>query len=166
MRRRRHLEVGDAVLLGAVAGVAGGVAMMLARPLEERGLLSPGRRRAPEWERFVRSVAARRGVHLTRRQTRALGAAMHLLYSAAIGAGYGAVRTQIRLPDALQGTLTGALAYLAGYPEWGLMPQVGASRPVRRQSPRRALIPVGTHAIFGMVVAESFKLLERHRLAA
>lgn len=164
VRHGRRLDVGDAMLLGAAAGIAGGVAMILARPLEARGYLPPSRRDAPEWERLVRSVAARRKIRVSRRQVRLLGTVAQLVYSALIGAGYGAVRARARIPPALRGTVTGALAYAAGYPRWGIVPRIGAARPALGRAPRRALIPVGTHALFGLVVAEVFKLLARGRL--
>jgi hypothetical protein len=158
------MSIGEAALKGALAGVAGGAAMTLVRPLQARGLLPASERSGPEWEKIVRSEARRRRIHLTKLQSALLGGAVHLSYSALIGATYGVVRSRARIPDAAQGLVTSALVYAANYPAWGLMPRRGVASSPSKQRPRKALIPVATHAVFGVTTAAAFKVLARGRL--
>ena len=158
------MSVGEAALKGALAGVAGGAAMMLARPLEAKGLLPASERSGPEWERIVRSEARRRRIHLTELQITLLGSAVHLSYSALIGAAYGVVRSRTRVPDAAQGLVTSALVYAANFPAVGLVPRRGIAPPPKKQRPRKALTPVATHAVFGVTTAAAFRALAHGRL--
>jgi hypothetical protein len=154
-----EVSLGRAAGAGAVAGLAGGLAMMLARKLEAKGLLGRDDSGDPEWDRFVRAEARRRNIRLSQARVRRIATAVHLAYSAALGAAYGVVRSRAALPAAMQGTLMSALVYFATFPSWGLMPRRGAARPPTRQRARKALIPIGTHAVFGATTAAAFKAL-------
>jgi hypothetical protein len=153
------MGLGRAAGTGAVAGLAGGLAMMVARKLEAKGLLGHDDSGEPEWDRLVRAEARRRNVRLSQARVSRIATAVHLAYSAALGAAYGVVRSRARLPAAMQGTLMSALVYFATFPSWGLMPRRGAARPPARQRVRKALIPIGTHAVFGATTAAAFKAL-------
>jgi hypothetical protein len=159
------MSVGEAALKGALAGVAGGAAMMLVRRLEERGLLSASERSGPEWATFLRREARHRGIRLTKTQSALLGSSLQLSYSALIGAAYGVVRSRTRIPRAAQGLVTGALVHAANLPAWGLIVERGITPRPLRQRRRKALIPISTHAVFGVTTVATFKVLARGRLA-
>jgi hypothetical protein len=158
------MSVGEAALKGALAGVAGGAAMMLVRPFQAKGLLPASERTEPEWQKVVRSEARRRRIHLTKMQSALLGSAVHLSYSALIGAAYGVMRSRAPIPDAAQGLVTSGLVYAANFPAWGLMPRRGVTPPPSKPRRRKAVIPVATHAVFGVTTAAAFKVLSRGRL--
>ncbi|HJU64961.1 MAG TPA: hypothetical protein VJ596_04755 [Gemmatimonadaceae bacterium] len=158
-RARRDMSLRKAASAGALAGLAGGLAMMVARKLEAKGLLGRDDSGEPEWDRFVRAEARRRNIRLSQARVTRIATALHLLYSAALGSTYGVVRSRSRLPSAVQGMVMSGLVYLAMFPSWGLMPRRGAARPPARQRARKALIPIGTHAVFGATTAAAFKAL-------
>ena len=158
--------LGEAAWKGAVAGMAGGVALLAAREIEERGLLAaeggagakrPARRVGPAIRKGVRRTARARGVRLTARETALVDVALHLAGAAAVGAAYGIVRSRVRLPGAVDGPLLGLLVY--GATMWGVLPAAGLLAAPERLDLREVLAPVGPNATFGMVTARAFDWL-------
>lgn len=158
-----RLGIGAAAWKGAVAGMAGGVALLAAREIEERGLLAAeqtagarksARRVGPAIRKKVRQTARARGVRLSVRESAAVDVALHLAGAAAVGAVYGIVRSRVRLPGPVDGPLLGALVY--GASMWGVLPAAGLFARPARLDLRELLAPVGPNATFGMVTARAF----------
>ena len=157
-RRRRRTSVGEAALRGVLAGVAGGVAMLAVGELEARGAAGDLGERVRELAQGPRSKSAQR-----RRREAApsrLGARSviaQLAVAAAVGAVYGVVRSQLRLPEAAHGALLGGLAYAANAS--GLLPENGILSPPDGASAEEALMPAGAPALFGIATTRVFDLL-------
>ena len=154
---------GEALLDGAVAGLIGGAAMMLLRPLAERTFLREGDEAESEWEHFVRTKAEDAGRHPSDGTVRAAGAGAHLGYAALWGALYGPAQRALDLPHLMHGLLFGGAVYAANFPKWGLMPALGVLPPTKKQDRRYAAIPVTTHIIFGIGTALAYSWLSRRR---
>jgi hypothetical protein len=156
-------SLAETVIDGAVAGVVGGLTMMLLRPLAEGALLRNGEEQESEWEHFVREKAEDAGRHPSDATVRVAGAGAHLGYGALWGAIYGATQRALDLPYLAHGLLFGGVVYAANFPKWGLMPLLGVLPPAEEQEPRSAGIPIATHIIFGLGTAVGFELLSRRR---
>jgi hypothetical protein len=129
-----------AAALGALAGLGGGVAMLIAQAVERQlGLDEPD----SAWERAVRREAAAQGRRLSERRVGTLAAGSRLLYAAGLGAAYGLLRGRLRLPRMSNATLLSGLVYAINLPG-----RDGARRP------RSLLAP-----LFGFATARIYEAL-------
>lgn len=139
MARPTHepIDLREALLKGALAGLVGGSALILLRAIEERYLLSERGATASYWQRVVRRQARRLGIRLSPRGALATSAAMELAYAALVGAAYGTARTRKHMAPALQLLLDGALAAAVVLPTEGVIPrQRSLKRGVKRRMKR------------------------------
>jgi len=149
-------DVGTALLAGAVAGLAGAAAMLLVRPAVERIALHKREEDPAEWERAVRATARAVHVKLPDAAAKGLGIAAHLAYGACWGIAFGAAERKLRWPTVAAGLACGAIVYGANFLPGAIMPSLRAEAPPTRRHPRRAIIPVATHATFGLATAAAF----------
>ena len=156
----RPTGLGEAALKGAVAGVLGGAAMMMAMKLGQQALLPEGEQMEPPPKKLVETLAERQGVELSDNQAMAAGMGVHMGHSALWGAIYGAVQSRLHPPDALHGLLLGGLVYATNFPEFGLLPKLGVLPPPTQQPLEKAALPVGAHVVFGLATAAAFAALE------
>ncbi len=157
--RKRRDSLGEAALKGALAGMVGGGAMMMAMKLGQQALLPEGEQMEPPPKKLVETVAERQGVGLSDTQAMAAGMGVHMGYSALWGALYGVVQSRLHPPGALHGLLLGGLVYAANFPEWGLLPKLGVLPPPTQQPLEKAALPVGAHVVFGLATAAAFAAL-------
>lgn len=123
------MALARAGLLGAVAGLAGGAAMLGVRSLERRLEDStPGP---------------------------ALAAETQLAWAVAVGALYGAARSRLRLPRAADSVVLTGLVSAVEIPERRYL---GARRWARRRA-QRSLVPIRASAAFGFTTLAAFELL-------
>lgn len=153
-RQRRRVGLGEAVAKGALAGVVGGVAMLVTRELELRGLFPGERRPEPAIRREGRPRRRRQRLDAPR-PTAGIGA--QLAAAAAVGVLYGVVQSRLRLPPTATGALLGGLVY-AGNAS-GVLPGAGLLAPSPGRTLKEALVPAGTDAVFGLATARAFTLL-------
>ncbi|HET8624754.1 MAG TPA: hypothetical protein VFM14_14415 [Gemmatimonadales bacterium] len=126
-------------VLGAAAGVAGGLAMLAADQLEGR----VGARKAESsWVRAVRDQARRRGHPLPGGRARTLAAAVNLAYAALLGVVYGIARSRLPRRPAARTALVTALGYAMHLP--------------RRDEPGA---PAELSPVFGLATAAAFDAL-------
>lgn len=161
MARRSEIGIGEAAVKGAIAGAVGGLALIAAEELAERSWLSRSGRARDEWGTLATSVGARAGVRLRGRSRSAAGVAMHVLVSAALGAGYGVAMSQGRMRTPLQGLVEAALVYGAYLAERPGPLTGGGTRGRRLRASRTGRIPIGTHDLFGAATARVFRALLR-----
>ena len=157
-RRRRRQDVGQAALRGAVAGLAGGLAMLLVGELEARAAAGDLGDRARELTQGPRSRSAqrrRRQAAPSKLAPRDL--AVQLAAAATVGAVYGVLRSQLPLPQAAHGALLRGLAYAANAS--GLLPERSILSPPADASAEKALLPAGAHALFGVATTRVFDML-------
>lgn len=162
-RTRRTARAGGndvltGALKGAVAGIAGGIAMLAAGELEARGA-------AGDLGEPVRTMARgprTRGAQRRRREGApsrqpAPAIAAQLAAAAVVGAVYGAVQSRVRLPDAAHAAVLGAITLAANAS--GLLPRGSVLAPPAGASLQEMLMPVGAHALFGTTTARVFGML-------
>lgn len=152
----REVSRGEAALKGALAGMIGGAAMMMAMKAEEKLLLPKGQQVEPPPKKLVETLAEKQGMELSDTQAMAAGMGVHMGYSALWGAVFGVVQNRLHPPDLLHGLLLGGLVYATTFPERGLLPKMGVLPPPSQQSMEKAAIPVGAHVVFGLATAAAF----------
>ena len=125
--------------LGAAAGLAGGIAMLVADQLEDRVGLRKGQ---SSWVGTVREQARRRGRSLEGRRLHAVAAGANLAYAALLGAVYGMARSRLPRRAAARTALVTALGYAMHLPRRG---EPGA--------------PAELSPVFGLATAAAFDAL-------
>ena len=144
------------LLLGALAGLAGTVAMTAAMRAMHRHLPSPERYPLPPREIVQRAVVEPSGRALSEQGRRDATLAAHFGYGAATGALYGLARPSERIvPGALYGVLVWAGSYL------GWIPALGILRPAARHPLRRNGLMIAAHLVWGATLAATLRELER-----
>ena len=163
LKARRRIGVGEAALKGAVAGVAGAIAMLAAGELEARGATGAlgGRVREIVGGPRTRGSRRRQRPAAPSRQA-ATDLVAQLSAAAAVGAVFGIVQSRFRLPEAAHGALLGGLAYAASAS--GAFRGAGLLAPPPNASLRDVLMPAGTHAVFGLTTARAYDMLTGGKL--
>ncbi|MBA3658623.1 MAG: hypothetical protein H0W67_03415 [Gemmatimonadales bacterium] len=156
------MRLGEAVRTGALAGLGGAAAVTTANLIEQQLFLPRNEPFEIEPIEVAKTEARNAGHPLSTGGQWAAGTAAHLAYSALWGAIYGVAQRRLRLPHLLHGVVFGEIIWALNYPRWGILPQRGILPPAGERSRTRALIPLGTHAVFGLATAALFQLLSRH----
>jgi uncharacterized membrane protein YagU involved in acid resistance len=151
------LKLGSRLLIGGIAGFVGTMAMTAAmRRLH---------RRLPEQERYpltpreiIDSAAGQLDVPLAEETAKDITTAGHFLYGAAVGAMLAVVNPD---PGKRSGALYGAGIWLASYMGW--IPAVGNLEPATQHPPRRNLLMIGVHLVWGAATAAGMRELVRAR---
>lgn len=151
--------LGDAAVKGALAGLIGGAAMMMAMKMEQKAVLPEGQTMEPPPKKLMETLAEKAGVGLDDKQAMAAGMGVHMGYSAMWGALYGVVQDRVHPPSALHGLLLGGLVYASNFPSFGLLPRLGVLPPPSQQPLREAAIPAGAHVVYGLATAATFEAL-------
>ncbi len=155
----RPLGVATAALTGALAGLAGAAAVTTANGIEQKLFLPVEEPLEIEPILVVETEARKAGHPISKPAAWAAGMGAHLAYSALWGAIYGVVQNRLRLPHALHGLVYGELIWALNYPKWGILPRRGILPPATERPRAKALIPLGTHAVFGLATAAAFEAL-------
>ena len=152
-----RLKLGSRLLIGGIAGFVGTMAMTAAmRRLH---------RRLPEQERYpltpreiIDSGAEQVGVTLPGEIAKDVTTASHFLYGAAVGAILAAAN-----PDTSKrsGAVYGAAVWVASYMGW--IPALHTLKPATQHPPRRNLLMLGVHLVWGAATAASIRELVRAR---
>ncbi len=133
---------------GAVDGAAGTVAMsVLMLGARQVGLVE----RLPP-ERITAATLDALGLPHSRGTRNALAPLLHLGFGVVAGVLFGLLRRVLRLPlsSVLQGTAYGCLVWLVSYMGW--VPMLGLMPPASRDQPRRTIVMVGAHLLYGAVL--------------
>lgn len=158
-RTERRAAVGETALKGALAGMIGGAAMMMAMKMEQKALLPEGQTMEPPPKKLVETLAEKADIELEDKQALMAGMGVHMVHSALWGALYGVVQDRIHPPSALHGLLLGGLVYATNFPSFALLPKLGVLPPPSQQPLREAAIPAGAHVVYGLATAAAFKAL-------
>lgn len=156
---RNKMDVGEAAVKGALAGVIGGLVMKAVWEMEQKALLSTGDELGSPTKMAVEAVAEKQGMQLSDAQVSAGAAVVYTGNMALWGAIFGVVQSRIHPPDALHGLLLGGLVYGANFPAFGVLPKLGVLPPPSEQSREEAAVPIGAHVAFGLATAAVFKAL-------
>jgi uncharacterized membrane protein YagU involved in acid resistance len=152
-----RLKLGTRLLIGGIAGVIGTMAMTAAMRRLHRRL--PEKERYPLTPReIVDSGSEQLGVPLTNAAAKDVTAAAHFAYGAACGALLAAINPD---PRKRTGAAAGAAIWVASYMGW--IPAVGNLKPATAHPPRRNLLMIGVHLIWGAATASAIRELRLAR---
>lgn len=149
-----------APLAGAFAGCVATVPMTIAMELMHR--------RLPWWERYhlppsqiVARVTRRLGLRKHMGQSEHIGTTMlaHFAYGTAAGAVYAPLASRVPLPPAFTGVAFGLIVWTVSY--LGLLPALGILRPATGHPPRRNLLMIAAHVVWGAVLGLVTELVQR-----
>ena len=148
----------DRIVLGALAGLAGTVAMTAAMRATHRHLPAAERYPLPPREIIegalpepVKDEVGEQG-----RQTATLAA--HFGYGALTGAAYGLAAPR---SGVVGGAVYGVLVWAGSY--FGLMPGLGVLKPAQQHPAGRNLLMIGAHLVWGGTLALTLRELEHAR---
>ncbi|HEV2148937.1 MAG TPA: DUF1440 domain-containing protein [Longimicrobiaceae bacterium] len=158
-RTGRRAGIGEAAAKGALAGMIGGAAMMMAMKVEQKAFLPEGQTMEPPPRKLVETLAEKADVELDDQQAKMAGMGVHMGNSALWGALFGVVQDRVHPPSMLHGLLLGGLVYAANFPSFGLLPRLGVLPPPSQQPLREAAIPVGAHVVYGIATAAAFEAM-------
>jgi len=156
-----------ATLKGAVAGLAGTAALVLAmkatpQVAQALGMASeeaprPAESAAETTRAFADKVATGMvEAPIAPEAREAAGEAVHWTYGAAWGALYGILQSSLRLPPPLHGTAFGAIV---GAVASTALPAMRLAPSPTKQPPAMSALQAGYHVLYGWVVAATFHAL-------
>lgn len=156
MSDSKRKGIAEAALAGALAGIAGGIALMLVEKAEQKVLLPEGSATPAMGQKAVQQIARLRGAHLSPVQAQAAGAGMQIGYCAILGSLLGVVASRVDLPAIVDGLAFAGLSYAVTMSDKGILPRLGADTPPEMHSIEESAVPVGAHLAFGLTTAAVF----------
>jgi hypothetical protein len=141
------------LLIGGIAGFAATLAMTAAmRRMHER---LPAKEKYPLTPReIVDSSAEQADVPLANETAKDVTTAAHFAYGAASGAVLGVANVMM---GPMSGGLAGIGVWLASYMGW--IPGAGILKPATDHPPRRNLLMIGAHIVWGVATAKAMREL-------
>ena len=153
----RDPKLGSRLLIGAIAGFVGTMAMTSAMQRLHKRL--PERERYPLTPReIVDSTAAAAGVSLPNEAAKDITTAAHFAYGAAIGALISVMNPE---PSKKTGAAAGLAVWLASYLGW--IPAMNVLEPATQHPRRRNLLMIGVHLVWGTATASAMRELRLAR---
>ena len=148
--------------LGAVAGLAGTLALQLLRMAGQKWLphTVPAIRKDPgEFmvETMKNALPAQARPHLPRAVETGVAQTLALGYGLTFGVLYAALRPQGGAP-LMDGIALGSGTWAVGYVGW--LPASGLMPPLWVQSPQQIITPAVQHALYGMATVTAYKWLQ------
>ncbi len=146
-------KLGSRLLIGAIAGVVGTMAMTAAmRRMHER--LPPEERYPLTPREIVDSTSEQAGVPLANEAAKDVTTAAHFAYGAASGALLGVANVML---GPMSGATAGVSVWLASYMGW--IPGAGILKPATGHPPRRNLLMIAAHIVWGVTTAKAMREL-------
>ncbi|HEY0150063.1 MAG TPA: hypothetical protein VGB70_13810 [Allosphingosinicella sp.] len=152
-----QLKLGSRLVIGAVAGFVGTMAMTSAMRRLHKKL--PERERYPLTPReIVDSTAEAAGTPLPNEAAKDITTAAHFAYGAAMGALLSAMDSQ---PSRTMGAAAGIAVWMASYLGW--VPAMNVLEPATQHPKRRNLLMIGVHLVWGAATASAMRELRLAR---
>lgn len=153
----QDLKIGSRLLIGAIAGVAGTLAMTAAmRRMHQR---LPRKERYPLTPReIIDSSAAKLGVAAEGDAAKDVTTAAHFAYGAASGALLGAANVAM---GPVSGAAGGLGIWLGSYMGW--IPAARILKPATGHPARRNLLMLAAHVVWGVTTARAMRELAEAR---
>lgn len=149
-------SLGEAAAKGALAGLAGGIALMVTEQAGRRTILPEGADTTSMAAQAVEGVASEHDKSPSRQTAELTGAAIELAWCAALGAVFGVLHSRLRSPAIVDGLVLAGLAYVATNSSRGVLPRIGMTPPLH-QNVEEAAIPIASHVAFGVTTAAVFE---------
>lgn len=150
-RKRAELRLGSRIVVGAIAGFVGTMAMT--RTMRKLHARLPEERDPPTPREIVDAVAAPPD-----EAAKDAAAAAHFLYGAASGALLGAMRAPV---SPVTGAVAGAAIWICS--DLGWIRGAGILKPATRHPARRNLTMIAAHLAWGWTTAKVMRELCDHR---
>ncbi len=151
--KREQPKLGSRILIGAIAGVVGTMAMTSAMrrmhqklPPDERYPLTP--------REIVDSTAEQAGVQLPKEAAKDVTTAAHFAYGAASGALLGVANVML---GPMSGGVAGVGIWLGSYMGW--IPGANILTPATEHPARRNLLMLAAHVVWGVTTAKAMREL-------
>ena len=157
MNKDKQLGVGSRMLIGAIAGFAGTLAMTAAMRRMHEQLPRPERYPLTPRE-IIDSTADAVDVPLGNEAAKDVTTAAHFLYGAASGAVLGVANASL---GPVAGGAAGVGVWLGSYMGW--IPAVGLLKPANDHPPRRNLLMLAAHIVWGVATAKAMRELVEAR---
>lgn len=141
------------LLIGAIAGIAGTVAMTSAMARLHRRLPPAERYPLPPRE-IVETVAAKAGAPLDDEAAKDATIAAHFAYGAAAGAAIAAANVR---PGPLSGAASGVTIWIGSYLGW--ISGTGILAPATLHPRARNALMIGAHVVWGLATARAMREL-------
>lgn len=137
---------------GGASGAIGGVAGTLAMSVLMLGARRAGLVEQLPPERITEATLDAAGLPRSGRAQDALAILLHFGFGIPVGVLFGLLRRVLRLPLplTLQGAAYGALVWFVSYMGW--VPALGLMPPATRDHPRRTVVMVAAHLLYGVVL--------------
>jgi uncharacterized membrane protein YagU involved in acid resistance len=149
----QDLKIGSRLLIGAIAGVAGTLAMTAAmRRLHER--LPPKDQYPLPPREIVDSAAHKAVMPLGSVAAKDVTTVAHFAYGAASGALLGMANVMV---GPVGGGIAGVGVWLGSYMGW--LPRSGLLKPATDHPPRRNLLMLASHIVWGVATARAMREL-------
>jgi uncharacterized membrane protein YagU involved in acid resistance len=156
-RDDRELGLGSRMLIGAIAGFVGTMAMTSAMRKLHRQL--PDKERYPLTPReIIDSTANAADVEISNEAAKNATTAAHFLYGAGSGALLGALQTPV---SPVAGAMAGAAVWVGSYMGW--IPAGGILKPATDHPGRRNGAMIAAHLVWGWSTAKAMNELVRAR---
>jgi uncharacterized membrane protein YagU involved in acid resistance len=154
-----ELKLGSRLLIGAIAGVAGTLAMTAAmRRMHEK--LPPKERYPLTPREIIDSTAEQVELSLPDEAAKDVTTAAHFAYGAASGALLGVANVMM---GPISGAAAGVGVWLASYMGW--IPAGRILKPAPDHPPRRNLLMIAAHVVWGVATAKAMRELVAAREA-
>ncbi len=149
-------SVGEAALHGALAGMAGWLALVLTEQTGRHTIMPIGSDTTSGAARAAEAVASSHDIELSRPAAEALGGSGELVWCASLGALFGIVHNRVQPPPLLHGLVLAGIALGVTHSSRGIVPRLGLTPPIQ-QSVEEVVIAVSAHVAFGVTTAAVYE---------
>lgn len=151
--KNEDVKVGSRLLIGAIAGIAGTLVMTAAmRRMHEK--LPPNERYPLTPREIIDSTAGKADIPIEGEQAKDATTAAHFAYGAASGALLGLANVAM---GPVSGAAGGVGIWLGSYMGW--LPGARILKPATDHPPRRNLLMIAAHVVWGVATAKAMREL-------
>lgn len=162
MTSHHQQGIGKRLLIGAAAGCVGSLVMSVMQAAQAKlaPKTQPPIRRHPGAYVVDKDEALldyRTRARIPRQAEQLAAQTLHFDYGSTFGTLYGAIGPRDHV--VVDGVAIGITTWAAGYLGW--LPATGLMKPIWKQKPTQVVIPLAMHLVFGVVVAATYRALQR-----
>jgi uncharacterized membrane protein YagU involved in acid resistance len=160
MNERNNFPSAESILKGAVAGFIATLPMTIVMLALHRQLPPGERYSLPPWQitrRLLRRTGAKKHVQ-DEEEENTVALVNHFGFGAAAGALYGLATSMFSIPSIWGGLVFGIIVWASSYLGW--LPAARLFPPATEESPRRNLLMIAAHLVWGSILALVIRRLE------